>query len=275
MHAEQHTVALSSGELAYTVAGAGAPVLYLHPDAGMRWNKVLGGLAASHRVYAPIAPGFDTRPRHARVQTIKDLAALHGEFIDTVIVPAAAANVNPDAGQARTCDLIGHSFGGWVAAWLALLRPDRIGQLVLGAASGFRPLDAASPITDPAARSRAMALYPHQAPGDADPVAVVAANREMFMAYSGRRLRDEELITRLGEIDRLTLILHGTADGIVPQASSQLLRARIRRSFLVYVWDAAHALATDQPERVLALTESFLERSESFVVNWASAAPTP
>ena len=270
MNAEYLNVALASGELAYAVAGAGEPVLYLHSAGGMRWSRVLEGLAKTHRVYAPIAPGFDARPKHGTLHGVKDLAALYGQFIDAVIVPEGAGNAGAE--QARTCDLIGHSLGGWVAAWLAVLRPQRIGQLVLAAASGFGPPDAPPAVLDAQARSRSPGLDPDQPDGAAGPAAAAAANRAMFMAYSGARVRDEELIARLAEIDRLTLILHGTADGIVPQSSSRLLRSRIRRAFLVYVWDAGHALETDQPERVLSVTESFLARSESFIVNWGSAA---
>jgi hypothetical protein len=35
------------------------------------------------------------------------------------------------------------------------------------------------------------------------------------------------------------------------------------------VWDAAHSIEVDQPERMSAVVESFLERSEAFVVPYA------
>jgi pimeloyl-ACP methyl ester carboxylesterase len=49
----------------------------------------------------------------------------------------------------------------------------------------------------------------------------------------------------------------------------QLLKSRLRRAFLVYVWDAAHNIEVDQPGRVAALVQSFLERSDAFVVSYA------
>jgi hypothetical protein len=49
----------------------------------------------------------------------------------------------------------------------------------------------------------------------------------------------------------------------------QLLKGRLRRAFLVYVWDAAHNIEVDQPGRMLALVQSFLERSDAFMVNYA------
>jgi hypothetical protein len=41
------------------------------------------------------------------------------------------------------------------------------------------------------------------------------------------------------------------------------------------VWDAAHAIEVDQPERMLAVLGSFLERSEGFMVNWGTLAVNP
>jgi len=52
----------------------------------------------------------------------------------------------------------------------------------------------------------------------------------------------------------------------------QLLKSRLPRSYLVYVWDAAHAIEVDQPERMLSLVEGFLQRSEGFMVNWGTLA---
>ena len=49
----------------------------------------------------------------------------------------------------------------------------------------------------------------------------------------------------------------------------QLLKSRLARAFLVYYWDAAHNIEVDQPERLAAVVESFLERSDAFVVRYA------
>jgi hypothetical protein len=62
---------------------------------------------------------------------------------------------------------------------------------------------------------------------------------------------------------------------MVPKESVQLLKSRLPRSYLVYVWDAAHAIEVDQPERMLLLVEGFLQRSEGFMVNWGTLAVNP
>jgi pimeloyl-ACP methyl ester carboxylesterase len=262
MTRQPRNVRLASGELNYFVAGSGRPLLYLHPAGGARWSAVLDGLAESHSLYVPVAPGFDGTPVHPSLKSIADLAALYGEFIDAIVLK--------DGGE--TCDLMGCSFGGWVAAWLAVLRPERIEQLVLECPAGFRPKDAPPPLADPAARLKGLYRYPEKLDPAAPQAAFEEGNRKMYGVYNQGRARDEALSARLGEIDKLTLILHGTEDGIIPQASAQFLRGAIRRSYLTYIWDAAHAIENDQPERMLAVVDGFLKRSEAFIVNWGTLA---
>jgi pimeloyl-ACP methyl ester carboxylesterase len=67
----------------------------------------------------------------------------------------------------------------------------------------------------------------------------------------------------------VTLIVHGTEDRIITAATMQLLKSRLARAFLVYVWDAAHSIELDQPQRLAAVVLSFLERSDAFVVRYA------
>jgi pimeloyl-ACP methyl ester carboxylesterase len=81
--------------------------------------------------------------------------------------------------------------------------------------------------------------------------------------------RAPALLDRVSAIAHATLILHGTGDRIVTADSMRLLKSRLKRAFLVYVWDAAHDIEVDQPERMAAVVESFLERSEAFVVPYA------
>lgn len=80
---------------------------------------------------------------------------------------------------------------------------------------------------------------------------------------------DSDLLKWIGEIQHTTLILHGTDDRIIAKESVQLLKSRLRNAFLVYVWDAAHNIEVDQPERMSSVVQRFLERSNAFMVNYA------
>jgi pimeloyl-ACP methyl ester carboxylesterase len=80
---------------------------------------------------------------------------------------------------------------------------------------------------------------------------------------------DGDLSKAIAQIQQTTLILHGTEDRIVGKESVQRLKSRLRRAFLVYVWDAAHDIQLDQPERTFSVVQRFLERSDAFMVNYA------
>ena len=71
------------------------------------------------------------------------------------------------------------------------------------------------------------------------------------------------------------MIMHGTRDGRVPEEAVQLLKRDIPRSHLIYVYDAAHSLETDQPERFAHLVSDFMERAEAFLVNQGPAGDRP
>src|SRR6266516_1732571 len=118
-------VSLSTGELSYFASGEGRPLLYLHPAGGVRWTRVLEGLAKSFALHVPVIPGFDGTSAHGAVKSMRGLASLVGEFIEKVM--------------ARPCDVIGCSFGGYLAAWLAAEHPKLVDHLVLECPAGLRP----------------------------------------------------------------------------------------------------------------------------------------
>jgi pimeloyl-ACP methyl ester carboxylesterase len=259
MQPQQRKVSLSTGELTYFVAGEGRPIVYLHPAGGVRWTRVLEGLAKSFALHVPVMPGFDGTLAHGTVKSMQGLAKLSGEFIDKVI--------------GGPSDVMGCSFGGCVALWLAAECPDRVDHLVLECPAVFRP-NGARP-ADAEALNRLLFLHPEKLPPESKPAEQEAANRRILPHYRAPDDPDEELLAKIASIDKLTLILHGTADRMIPKESVQLLKRRLPRAYLVYVWDAAHAIEVDQPERMLAVLGSFLERSEGFMVNWGTLAVNP
>ena len=260
MQFEQKTATLPSGEVSYTVGGDGPPVLYLHSAGGVRVTRGLELLAESNRIYIPAIPGFDDTPLLETVTDMRDIARLGAEFIDAVI--------------GETCDVMGQSFGGWSVPWLALDHPDKVGQLVLQCPAGFRPDGTPPPSSDPEERLRQMYAYPDRRPPETKSEATLERNREMLHHYHGAVVRDDELISRLGEIEKLALVMLGTKDGRMTPDSVQLIKREMQRAFLVYVYDAAHNIEVDQPERFAALVGDFLKRGEVFLVNQQGGTST-
>jgi pimeloyl-ACP methyl ester carboxylesterase len=261
MQARAQKVSLSSGELSYFAAGEGRPLVYLHPAGGVRWTMVLDELAKSFKLRVPIAPGFDGTLAHPSVKSMKTLAALLGEFIEKTV--------------GGPCDLIGCSFGGYLAAWLAAQRPELVDHLVLECPAGFRPRGHGGRPSSPEELRKLLFLHPEKLPPEEKTAEMEVANRKMLPHYGYAADTDEELLARLPSIDKLTLILHGTADRMIPKESMQLLKSRLPHAYLVYVWDAAHSIEVDQPERMLSVLMSFLQRSEGFMVNWGTLAVNP
>ena len=261
MQPQTRKVSLFTGELSYFAAGEGRPVVYLHPAGGVRRTKVRDELARSFKLHVPIMPGFDGTPVHASAKSMKALAGVAGEFIEKIV--------------GGPCDLIGCSFGGYLAAWLAAERPELVDHLVLECPAGFRPKGRGERPADAEALKKVLFLHPEKLPPDTKTAEQEAGNRKMLPHYGCAADTDEELLARIPSIDKLTLILHGTADGMIPKESVQLLKGRLPHAYLVYIWDAAHSIEVDQPERVLAVLKSFLERSEGFMVNWGTLAVNP
>lgn len=236
------------------VRGQGRPLVYLHPAGGVRWTAFLERISQARTVHLPTFPGFDGTPIDEKVKTRQGLARLVGDYIQK------------EFGSA--CDVMGCSFGGAVALWLAIERPGLVDHLVLECPAGLQSIDPALR-GNPHAFHKALFAYPQKVTYEKKPEAVEAQNRAMLAHYGALDGKDAELLPRLDQIRATTLILHGTEDRIIAPQSMQLLKSRLTRAFLVYFWDAAHNIEVDQPERLAAVVGSFLERSDAFVVRYA------
>jgi len=67
------------------------------------------------------------------------------------------------------------------------------------------------------------------------------------------------------QVQCLTLIVQGSED---ERDIGRELKRRIRASYLCYVYGAGHDVEADQPARLKALIDEFLERGEAFIINW-------
>ncbi|MGH7032454.1 MAG: alpha/beta fold hydrolase [Stellaceae bacterium] len=255
---ERQDLNLPSGKLSYFVAGSGAPLLYLHPAGGFSPSKPLVALSERYKIFAPVTPGFDGTAPHPQIASMEQLADLAARFADQII--------------GKGCDVIGQSFGGWEALWLAVKHPDKVDHLVLEAPAGVPAGGKGGLPTDPAEARRKLFAYPDRAPPVTKPMEQLQGNRRMLDHYGAASLSDAALPSRVAEIKAPTLILMGTKDEIIPPETGRFLKEQIAGSHLAYVYDAAHVIQSDQPERYLRLVSGFLERGDAYIVNWGSSA---
>lgn len=108
------------------VGGEGPPLVYLHSAAGESaiWMELLNGLAEHHTVHAPLAPGFVESEGVESISDVDDLVFHYLALLDAL-------------GLGRA-DVMGCSFGGWIALELAARYPERVGRMVLAASAGIR-----------------------------------------------------------------------------------------------------------------------------------------
>ena len=253
MNFETKAAKVDAGKIGYQVGGEGTPILYLHGAGGLVKNAVHESLATAHRVYLPTLPGFDGGDFLDGVDSMPALADSLAEFIKSEID--------------GPCDLVGHSFGGWLAAYVALRHPELVEMLVLECPAGFRPDDKGGLSDDPKELLRTLYAYPDKRPADDRPEDVVRQNRQQVRHYHDGIPLDEDLVGQLGEINARTMILYGTREEVIPIETCRILKDGLKDSYLIYIYDAAHFLEVDQPERVAGLILDFLARGESFIVN--------
>jgi pimeloyl-ACP methyl ester carboxylesterase len=252
MNFSTHDISLSTGTLRYFVAGNGPPIFYLHSAGGVRLTKPIQDLARTFTVYIPTFPGFDGSPRHDVVASMPTLADLVAEFIETQ--------------TPKPCDIIGHSFGGWVAMWLAVRHPGRVDHLVLEAPAGLLPEGKGGLSKDPETLRRQLYAHPERLPPETKSTEVITANRAMLGHYHGGPHMDSDLAGALGKIGCLTLVVAGAQDGVIPPNSVRLLKARVPHCYLTYVHDAAHNIEVDQPDFFSGVVGDFLTWGEGFLV---------
>jgi pimeloyl-ACP methyl ester carboxylesterase len=234
--------------------GSGRALVYLHPAGGVRWTSALEILSRTHVIHMPTFPGFDGTALVESVKSRQALARLVGDYIEKNIGTA--------------CDVMGCSFGGAVALWLALERPELVDHLVLECPAGLQSIDPALR-KNPHAFYKALFAHPEKVSYEKKSDEIEARNRAMLAHYGAEDGKDATLLENMSRVGATTLILHGTEDRIIAAETMRQLKSRLGHAFLVYVWDAAHNLEVDQPERMAALVESFLERSDAFVVPYA------
>ncbi|HLI26791.1 MAG TPA: alpha/beta fold hydrolase [Chloroflexota bacterium] len=117
-------------------AGTGPPLLLLHGTGGHAESFIrnIVPLGAHFHVYALdlVGHGFSDKP--PLDYTPRDYAAHVVAFLDAI--------------GAQQAHLNGESLGGWVALWVALEHPERVGRLVLNTTAGLK-LSAAQLVVPP------------------------------------------------------------------------------------------------------------------------------
>jgi len=251
---------LSVGDIELDVIrrGAGRPILLLHgmqnvnPQA--RFLDLLGQRA---EIIAPSHPGFGHSARPADFDTVYDLVHLYLDVLDTL--------------SYERMTLMGLSFGGWIAAELAVTCAHRIDRLVLVDALGIKISDRETPDildvfnTSPQEVQRRSWHDPDIWSPDFDAMSddelvMRARNWESLCRYGWHPyMYNPQLKRWLRRIAMPTLVLWGASDGIVQPSYGRAYSEFIPGSQFELIAQAGHHPEIEQPEVFAERVATFLE----------------
>jgi pimeloyl-ACP methyl ester carboxylesterase len=239
--------------------GSGSPLVTLHGAGGMRVSRSHELLAEKHRLIAFEVPGFGQSPVNERSGSLAELA-------DTMAAAAAALGLD-------RFSLMGNSFGGKLATWLACRHPEQIESLVLAAPATIRPEHMAR--VSPEERKGLMYAHPERQPAMPPLDPAVSDKQERLVNRLIGPQREEALEALFPKLTMPVLVLFGTRDRVIPPDMGRIYREKLPNCHFMLLYDAAHALDADRPEAFAALVGDFLERREAFIVKTDSGLINP
>jgi pimeloyl-ACP methyl ester carboxylesterase len=238
--------------------GAGPPVLVLHGmqnlDPAATFIDLLSRRA---EIIAPSHPGFGNSPRPQEFDTVYDLVHLYLDLIDGLPYDQVT--------------LVGFSFGGWIAAEVAVKCCHRLARLVLVDAFGIKISDRETPdIFDvfnrsPAELRRRSWHDPDRFAPDYDAMSdaalvVRARNWESLCLYGWHPyMYNPQLKRWLSRITVPSLVLWGASDGIVTPDYGRAYAALIPGARFEVIDNAGHSPEIEQPHAFVEHVAAFLD----------------
>jgi 3-oxoadipate enol-lactonase len=251
---------VSAGEvkLSYERGGSGPPLLLIMGLSGsaLTWGEpFLESLRRDFETIVYDHRGVGASSRMEAPFTIADLAGDAAGLLDAL--------------EIGSVDVLGVSMGGMVAQELALSHPERVRTLTLGCTyCGGDGSSRASPEvaqrlaegSTSGDRERAIRAYWEANvstgfAGDAGAYAAYRANaleRRVAVPVIAAQLQAiaaHDTLTRLHQLMMPTLIVHGTADQIIPAGNAHLIAAQIPGSRLEIFDGVGHLFFLERPER--------------------------
>ena len=232
-------------------------MVFLHSFEGLRdWPELLGRLAERFTVYAPLHPGVQGSEGAEALDDVVDLALAYDEWMEALGLDGA--------------HLVGHFFGGMVAAEVAAICPGRARRLVLLSPAGLWLSDIPIPdlVSLPPAELEPLlwkepesnAARAWNAPLSEEEKVAAQIERIQRLAAMGKfvwPLPDKGLKKRLHRVTAPTLLLWGVADRVNPIAYGEEFVRRIKGSQLRLL-PGGHMLPYESPETTARAILDFL-----------------
>ena len=238
--------------VAVTDQGDGPAYLVLHGGAGPASVAGLAERLGQHgRVVVPTLPGFNGEPRPDWFLGVNDVVLAYLALVERLNLTKVV--------------VVGNSFGGWIAAEMALRHSPSISGIALLNPVG---IDTGSPdkaIVDPmkVAPADRIGLSFHDPKKSSFGVltpahlAVMAVNQQTLRLYGGEILHDPQLWGRLKGISVPALVGWGQSDKIVDVDYGRRWVQGIPGARFHAIPEAGHFPQIEQPDEVLRLLKEF------------------
>lgn len=242
------------------VAGAGSPLLYLHPAGGLAWDPFLTHLAESFTVYAPEFPGTSVGDPYAihQIDDLSDVVLAYEELVRKLGLVAPV--------------IVGQSFGGMIAAELTAAFPSLPSALIL-----LDPIGLWSPehptanwVATPPERLPALLFHdPSSAaaqamlalPEDPEQQRAIIAGMVWAFGCTGKfawPIPDRGLRTRLHRIGVRTLIVWGRDDDLINVSYADQFADAIRGSKVTIIDNCGHIPQVEKYDETVQAVDEFL-----------------
>ena len=249
---ELKTVETHHVPVRYLEGGAGPPLVFLHGAGGVTADDpLLARLANSHRVYAPLVPGYGDSAECPEIRDMLDFTLHAWDVVEALGV--------------KDPILVGHSMGGMIAAEMAAVQPNDVSRLALIAPAGLWDDD--HPIVD------LFTLLPYEMPellfhDAAAGAAMMTAGRDVedpgflqqYLVTNARQLGmagrilfpipERGLSQRLYRIKARTLVIWGDSDKLIPPTYAHAFKKAISGAELVSIPEAGHMIHLEKPDAV-------------------------
>ena len=233
----------SNKKVYYEVKGCGEATVLLHGWGGsvQSFRPVFDRLSENNRVYALDLPGFGRSDPPSEGWSTPEYAQAVVEILD---------NLSLDRPH-----ILGHSFGGRVALYLAAFYPDRIGKLILVDSAGIKPkrgwkyrlrivgfktMKQTIALMGEWGDEQLQKLYKKMG---SDDYRNAGALRSVLV-----KVVNEDLTPFMGKITCQTLLIWGECDSDTPLRDGQLMNKHIDASRLVVMKNAGHYSYLSDPE---------------------------
>jgi pimeloyl-ACP methyl ester carboxylesterase len=251
-------IRISGIEIELWEGGAGRRLLLLHPGDGFDAQApYVAALAARYNVIAPSCPGFGRSGNPpAWMKSVDDLSYLYLDLLEAL--------------ELQDVVVVGFSFGGWLAAELAVKNTSHLAGLCLVDTVGAKFGD---PMTREITDLFSWPLYQHaqwiyhdeqlrhpnlkELPDEA--AVVLARNHQAFGLFGwSPTLHSPHLHHRLHRVDVPTQLIWGAQDRIVPVDHGRQWQQSIPGARLAVIEEAGHYPQVEQPERFVGALEPFV-----------------